>query len=289
MDDIRGKVVVVTGAASGIGRALATRAAADGAKVVLADVEESALESAAEELAEAGAEALGVRTDVAVAAEVDALRDAALDAYGAVHVVCNNAGVSAGGLTWEHSLDDWSWVLGVNLWGVIHGVRSFTPLLREQDEGHIVNTASMAGLTSPPFMAAYNVSKHGVVTLSETMYAELGAEGSAVGVSVLCPGWVNTRIHEADRNRSATAASTEADPAEAGPEEPDPEEPGLRDMVGSLLASGLDPARVADLVFDAVREKRFYVLTHPDWNPMISGRTDLMVSGQNPGGTFLPT
>ncbi len=277
METLAGRVAVVTGGASGIGLALGRGFAAAGMKVVLGDIEEAALDAAVSDFP-AGAEVTGVVVDVSKAADVDKLRDATLDAYGAAHVVCNNAGVSAGGRTWETTLDSWEWVLGVNLMGVVHGIRSFTPLLLEQDEGHIVNTASMAGLTSPPYMSIYNVTKHGVVTLSETLFGELAIEGSEVGVSVLCPGWVNTRIHEADRNRPG--GPLEAAPAIEGVD--------LREAITTLLASGLDPAAVADMVLDAVLTKRFYILTHPEWKPMIAARMQRIIDEENPPGAMLP-
>ncbi len=277
MDELSGKVAVVTGGASGIGLAMGRAFAAQGMKVVLGDIEEAALDAVVSEFP-AGAEVTGVVVDVSKAADVDKLRDATLDAYGAAHVVCNNAGVSAGGRVWETTLESWEWVLGVNLMGVVHGVRSFTQLLIEQGEGHIVNTASMAGLTSPPYMSIYNVTKHGVVTLSETLYGELAMEGGQVGVSVLCPGWVNTRIHEADRNRPG------------GPVEPASslEGPDLREMITAMLAGGLDPADVADRVVDAVRNKRFYILTHPEWKSMVAARMQRIVDEENPPGAMLP-
>ncbi|HEX2578552.1 MAG TPA: SDR family NAD(P)-dependent oxidoreductase [Aquihabitans sp.] len=277
MEQLDGKVAIVTGGASGIGLALGRAFAAEGARVVLADIEADALDKAVAELPD-GTEVEAVTCDVADAAQVDALRDRALERFGAVHVVCNNAGVSSGGLVWEQSLDDWDWVLGVNLMGVVHGVKAFTPLMIEQGEGHIVNTASMAGLTSPPFMAIYNVTKHAVVTLSETLFADLrmaGAEG--VGVSVLCPGWVQTRIHEAGRNRPGPSG----DPAEAMPS-------GFSEFVGGLIASGLDPADVAGQVLDAVKARRFYVLTHPEWDTMISGRVDRILAREDPSIATLP-
>lgn len=281
MDTIEGKVAVVTGAASGIGRALALRCAAEGAAVVLADVEEAALGATAAEVAGAGAgtDVLAVPTDVSDGAAVDALRDAALDRFGAVHLVCNNAGVSIGGALWDHPAEDWEWVLGANLWGVIHGVRAFTPTLLAQGEGHIVNTASMAGLISPPFMGIYNVTKHAVVALSETLHAELAMAGRGVGVSVLCPGWVSTRIHEADRNRPGAADRPPAEQAAAA---------GFRDLVAGLITGGLDPDDVAGQVLDAVRADRFYVLTHPEWSSLITDRADRIVTAQPPAGASLP-
>ncbi|MGI8755306.1 MAG: SDR family NAD(P)-dependent oxidoreductase [Acidimicrobiales bacterium] len=292
MDELSGKVAVVTGAASGIGLGMARAFAAEGMKVVLADIEEGALDEAASGFGD-DAEVEAVRCDVSDGASVEALRDVALDRFGAVHVVCNNAGVSAGGPIWEQSVEDWEWVLGVNLWGVIHGVRTFTPLLLEQGEGHIVNTASMAGLTSPPFMGVYNVTKHAVVTLSETLFADLAMAGAtSVGVSVLCPGWVRTRIHESGRNRPGLAeaqggvrlaeAETVADGSLGG------QDPAMREFIDSVIAGGLDPADVAATVVKAVQDRRFYILTHPEWNPMISGRIERIVAGEDPAAGNYP-
>src|SRR5207248_8286700 len=202
MKDFQGKVAVVTGAASGIGRALAGKSMQEGMKVVLADVEESALKQAEDELKASGAEVLAVRTDVSKAGEVEALAQQAFATYGAVHLLCNNAGVGAGTTVWGSSLADWQWVLGVNLWGVIHGIHFFVPrMLAQGSEGHIVNTASAAGLISSPGLGIYKVAKHGVVTLSETLALELAARGAKLKASVLCPEWVNTRIMDAERNR----------------------------------------------------------------------------------------
>jgi NAD(P)-dependent dehydrogenase (short-subunit alcohol dehydrogenase family) len=280
VDELTGKVAVVTGAASGIGLALARALVAEGMKVVLADIEEPALEAALAGFPE-GAEVRAVRCDVSDPAAVDALRDAAVEAFGTVHVVANNAGVSTGGPVWSHAPEDWDWVLGVNLFGVVNGVRSFTPLLIEQGEGHIVNTASMAGLSSPPFMGVYNVSKHAVVTLSETLFGDLalaGAEG--VGVSVLCPGWVQTRIHEAGRNRPESDADATPSLAESAP--------GFAEVAAALIAGGLDPDDVARQVVDAIRTRRFYILTHPEWKPMISGRVARIVDESDPVIAGLP-
>ena len=194
MESLRDKVAVVTGGASGIGLAMAERFLAEGMKVVIADVEAAALSPAAERLGTDGAEVLAVQTDVTVWADVEALAEAAYERYGAVHVVCNNAGVVTRGAAWEQSLEDWQWVIGVDLWGVIHGVKAFVPrMLASGEPGHVVSTASIAGLFAMPTIAPYNVAKVGVVALSETLHHDLRAAGSSIGVSVLCPGVVPTR------------------------------------------------------------------------------------------------
>jgi NAD(P)-dependent dehydrogenase (short-subunit alcohol dehydrogenase family) len=280
MDDLMGKTAVVTGGASGIGLAMGHAFADQNMKVVLADIETDALDEAVAGFDD-GAEVVGVLCDVSDGAQVEGLRDAALDHFGGVHLVCNNAGVSAGGPVWENSLADWNWVLGVNLMGVVHGIRAFTPLFIEQGEGHIVNTASMAGLTSPPFMAIYNVSKHAVVTLTETLFADLQLAGhTGVGASVLCPGWVRTRIHEAGRNRPEGQGGDVAIGLASE---------GMQEFINEVIASGLDPAVVADQVVNAVRGRQFYVLTHPAWNEAITRRTELIVEGSDPQIANLPT
>jgi NAD(P)-dependent dehydrogenase (short-subunit alcohol dehydrogenase family) len=261
MEALSGKVAVITGAASGIGRAVAVRAAAEGMKVVLADIEEEALAATARSLSDSGAQVLAVVTDVSDASSVEALRDRALAKFGTVHVVHNNAGVANGGLLWTITETDWRWILGVNLWGVIHGIRAFVPLLVEQGEGHVVNTASMAGLLSPPLMGPYCVTKHAVVTMSEILYRDLQLVGSAVGVSVLCPGFVRTGISESKRNRPLWAPA----PEESGSEE-------IRALSAQQVADGIDPAVVADHVLDAVRANSFYVLTHPEYDTALELR-----------------
>lgn len=274
MKEFRGRVAVVTGAASGIGRALAERFAKEGMKVVLADVEAEALDEAAHEIEATGAKVLAVRTDVSRAADVERLGKVTVDSLGAVHVICNNAGVAASGLSWMCTVDDWRWVLGVNLWGVIHGVRVFTPLiLSHGGEGHIVNTASMAGMISGPGMAMYNVSKHGVVTLSETLQHELTMLGSPVRVSVLCPGFVNTRIFDAARNRPPELADTAP---------PLPGSEAMEQLGRQLLASGSPPSLVADAVLDAIRAERFYVFPHPEWKERIRDRMEDILAERNP-------
>ncbi len=278
MQSLTGKVAVVTGAASGIGNAVATRLAEEGMNVVLADIEEGPLADAEKTLADSGATVMAVPTDVTKAEQVDALAEKTFARFGTAHVVHNNAGVATGGPMWTLAEEDWQWVLGVNLWGVIHGVRAFVPRMVEQDEGHVVNTASIAGLTSAPMMGPYNVSKHGVVTLSETLAAELALHGSSVKVSVLCPGWVNTRINEADRNRPPELQRTSDvgdSMAEMG-----------RQLLDGLLKSGMAPAEVASRVVDAIRDERFYILTHPEMTPMIEHRMDDIVQGRNPSPGF---
>jgi NAD(P)-dependent dehydrogenase (short-subunit alcohol dehydrogenase family) len=253
MQTSRGTTAVITGAASGIGLALARRAAAEGMNVVLADVDETGLAEAAATLD--GAPDDGVMTsrcDVSDPDAVEALAASAYDRFGTVELLCNNAGVGGGGTVAELSRKDWEWVLGVNLWGVIHGVTSFLPRMIEgRTPAHVVNTASMAGFFATAGMAPYAVSKFGVVALSESMRAELA--GSDVGVSVLCPGWVSTRIHESERNR----------PAELTVERP-PRAEEMRDMIRQVIESGLPASGVADRVFDAVQADRFWIFTHPE-------------------------
>lgn len=280
MEDLTGKVAVVTGAASGIGLALTKTFLADGMRVAMADIESAALDAAVAELGD-GAEVEPIVCDVSDEAQVEALRDRALERFGSVHVVCNNAGVAGGGPIWTQTRADWDWVLGVNLFGVINGVRAFTPLLIEQGEGHIVNTASIAGMISMPWGGTYNVSKHGVVTLSETLWADLQLAGASnVGVSVLCPGWVQTRIHESGRNRPPADGGERVGPTE--------EQQAMLAHIGGLIAEGLNPLQVAGMVRDAVLEQRFYILTHPHWNPLLSDRFDRILAGELPSSGALP-
>ncbi len=278
MKEFRDRVAVVTGAASGIGRGLAERFAAEGMKVVLADVEQSALDQADAEMRERGATVLPVRTDVSKPEQMEQLAQQTLEAFGAVHIVCNNAGVGGpGGPVWERTLADWQWVLGANLWGVIHGIRVFLPImLKQEDEGHIVNTASMAGLVSIPMLSIYNVTKHAVVTLSESLYMELQATGSKIGVSVLCPGFVDTNITTSDRNRARELRN------EGGEPELTPQQQMTRQTVEGMLKAGMKPAAVADKVFEAVRDGKFYVLTHPEMKDGIRRRMERILDEHNP-------
>lgn len=268
MRDLVGKTAVVTGAASGIGLAVARRLAGEGMRLVLADIEEAPLREAEESLASAGREVLAVRTDVSVLEEIEALAAKSIERFGAVHVVHNNAGVVVGGPIETLSIEDWEWVLGVDLWSVIYGIRTFLPLMREAGEGHMVSTASTAGLVAPATIGPYSVSKFGVVALSETLYRELGGERSPIGVSVLCPGPINTKIVQSDRNRPAESARTHT-VTEA--------EKGFIDTSTAMLARGMDPADVADIVLDGIRERRFWLLTHAEWHDIVRQRVDAMI------------
>jgi len=251
MRELQDRVAVVTGGASGIGRALARRFVADGMRVVLADVEAAPLAATVAELEAGGAGVIGVEADVSVAADVDAVRDRALAAFGAVHVVCNNAGVGGGGIV-DAPLAVWEWTIGVNLMGVVHGVHTFLPLLLEQDEGHIVNTASLAGLGGVAGLGIYCTTKFAVVGLSESLHHDLVARGSAVGVSVLCPGFVQTRIGESNRNAPASVAAwTETPSAQATAE-----------FAKALTDAGIAPEVVADAVRDAIVDDTFFIVPH---------------------------
>ena len=279
MRELAGRVAVVTGAASGIGRALAERCADEGMRLVLADVEAAPLAVVAEGLRARGCEVEDAVLDVRDATTLEALADRCQARFGGAHLLCNNAGVAVGGTVWEVNEEDWSWILGVNLVGVIHGIRAFLPrMLGGGEEGHVVNTASIAGLTCPAFIGPYNVTKHAVVALSESLLNDLRASGSQIGVSVLCPGWVQTRIHESDRNKPGGPDEDSANPDLAG----------MRELVASMIAGGIEPAVVADQVLAAIREDRFWIRTHPAMEPMVEERCKAIVAGDAPP-LMLPT
>ena len=278
MDQVTGKVAVVTGGASGIGLALARRFAAEGMKVVLADVEADALDVAAKELGdEFGDDVVAaVRTDVRDPASVDALAAATFERFGTAHVVCNNAGVAVGGFSWEIPADRWRWIVEVNLLGVVNGIRSFVPRLIEQGEGHVVNTASIAGMVTAPVMSPYVATKHGVVALSESLHFDLQVtgHGAGVGVSVLCPEWVRTRIAQAERNRPDGVSAMELPEGVAEGEG--------QSIIGGFVENGLDPAEVAGKVYDAIRERRFWIFTHDTSLASVQARFDAITSDGQP-------
>lgn len=257
-------VAVVTGAASGIGRAMAERFAAEGMKVVLADVEEEPLAEVTASLTAVDATVIAVKTDVSNAAAVENLAHQTLDAFGAVHILCNNAGVVCSRPVWEHSLADWEWVLGVNLWGVIHGIRAFVPrMLAQETECHIVNTASILGLVGGAGEGIYKVSKHGVVVLSETLAAELAQKGAKIQVHVLCPGWVRTGILDSERNR---------------PQSPSVPQIGSAQNVRAEMEAGISPAEAAEHVYRAIQNGDFYIFTHPEMKAQGQARMERILS-----------
>jgi NAD(P)-dependent dehydrogenase (short-subunit alcohol dehydrogenase family) len=286
MKEFQGNVAVVTGAASGIGRALAEKCAALGMKVVLADIEEPALKQAEEELQVSGAQVLAVRTDVSQAEEVEALAQRTYETYGAVHLLFNNAGVGGGTTVWESSLADWQWVLGVNLWGVIHGIHCFVPrMLAQGSEGHIVNTASSTGLVASSGLGIYKVSKHGVVTLSETLACELAMREARLKASVLCPEWVNTRILDAERNRPQ-ALQNAPEERHTSPETAAMAET-LRQAFREWLAKeGMPPSQVAERVFEAIRQEQFYIFTHPTTKDVVQVRMEDILQERMPTDLF---
>jgi NAD(P)-dependent dehydrogenase (short-subunit alcohol dehydrogenase family) len=272
MELTAGKTAVVTGAASGIGFALTERFARAGLDIVLADVEQEALDAAAQKIAALGVQTLAVRTDVSDEAAVQALAAAATERFGAVHLVCNNAGVETSADAWLGPISAWKWVLGVNLWGVIHGIRAFLPGMLGQGEGHFVNTASIAGLY-PGFAPSYDASKHAVVAISEGLYRNMKLAGLTVGVSVLCPGWVNTNIMDAARNWPADLG--EQPPQAFGAEVAEPH-------VRKAIAEAIQPAEVAGFVADAVAADKFWVFTGQEWVDLVAERWKGIANGEDP-------
>jgi NAD(P)-dependent dehydrogenase (short-subunit alcohol dehydrogenase family) len=287
MKNFNGKVAVITGGASGLGREFANRAADLGMKLVLADVQRDALDAARTELEARGVEVLAMLCDVRKGEQVQSLADATMEKFGAVHLVFNNAGVGSGGLIWENSEADWEWVLGVNLWGVIHGVRIFTKLMLEcakKDpafEGHIVNTASMAGLLNAPTMGVYNVSKHAVVSLSETLFHDLALVNAPIGASVLCPYFVPTGISQSHRNRPEDVKMT------AGPTA---SQMAAQAMTVKAVESGkVSAADVAKITFDAIATGQFYIYSHPGALGGVAERMDEIVHQRNPSDPYKAT
>lgn len=283
MKVFKDRVAVITGAASGFGREFALIGARLGMKLVLADVQQDALDKTKAELEQLGAQVIALRCDVRHAEQVQALADAAMEKFGAVHLVFNNAGVGSGGLVWENTQADWEWVLGVNLWGVIHGVRIFTNLMLEcakkdpEYEGHIVNTASMAGLLNAPTMGVYNVSKHAVVSLSESLYQDLKLVAAPIGASVLCPYFVPTGISQSHRNR----------PDDVPGAAPTASQRAAQAMSDKAVSSGKVTAQeVAENTFKAISEEQFYVFSHPGALSNVQERMEDIVLQRNPGDPY---
>ena len=269
MNKLEGKTAVVTGAASGMGLAMARRFAVGGMNVVLADINESKLSGVVDEIRTTGGQAQGIVTDVSLEADNIKLLDFAVDTYGTADLVCLNAGVQGSiGRSWALSKDDYSWTLGILLDGVIHGVRTFVPEMVERDEGHVVLTASIAGHISSPFGAPYNVAKHGVATLAETLFHELKVEGSNVGVTCLCPGFVNTNIVNDTASRPAGSVGSAID--DRGDQ--------MLELTQRVLSAGLDPEVVGQQVFDAVVNKQFWLFTDDNWDAPIMARANEVVT-----------
>jgi NAD(P)-dependent dehydrogenase (short-subunit alcohol dehydrogenase family) len=283
LNEFKGKTAVITGAGSGFGLEVARIAAARGMQLALVDVQQDALDAACAELEAAGAAVLAQRVDVSSAEQMAALADAVAARFGAPHFVFNNAGVGSGGLIWENTVKDWEWVLGVNVWGVVHGVRLFTPMMLAAAKadaawrGHIINTASMAGLLTPPNMGVYNVSKHAVVALTETLYQDLRLVTDQIGASVLCPYFVATGIHQSDRNRPQAMAD----------ERPTASQLINQAMTGKAVTSGkVTAAQVAQKVFDALEADRFYVFSHPHALGNVQTRMEDVLQARNPTDPF---
>jgi NAD(P)-dependent dehydrogenase (short-subunit alcohol dehydrogenase family) len=284
MKSFQNKVAVITGGASGFGREFANIGARLGMKLVLADVQQDALDRAKAELEAQGAQVLAMHCDVRKAEQVQALADATMARFGAVHLLFNNAGVGSGGLLWENTQTDWEWVLGVNLWGVIHGVRIFTPLMLECAknepgyQGHIVNTASMAGLLNAPTMGIYNVSKHAVVSLSESLYQDLKLVEAPIGASVLCPYFVPTGISQSHRNRPDDVQNSGA---------PTASQRAAQAMSDKAVSAGkVSAAQVAEWTFDAIRDDKFYIYSHPGALGNVQKRMEDIVLQRNPGDPY---
>jgi NAD(P)-dependent dehydrogenase (short-subunit alcohol dehydrogenase family) len=274
MDDFAGRVAVVTGAASGIGRGLARHAAKERMRVVLADVEAPALDDAVAEVRALGADAVGIRTDVSRADEVQALADQTFERFGATHLLCNNAGVFQAGVVWQRTQADWDWVMGVNVWGILHAIRAFVPRMLEQGtDAHIVNTASMAGLISVAYSGPYVVSKFAAAALTECLAHDLRANESTIGVSCLVPGLVDTRIADSTRNR----------PDEPPSEVTAPDHHFVAEVLKQQTSTGgRPPDEVAEIVFDAVRARQFWIPTTDGFEPLVRGRYDALLNRSMP-------
>lgn len=274
MKNLQGKVAVITGGAEGIGKGIAVRAATEGMKLVLADINAARLEATVAEFKAQGCAVIGVPTDVAREEQVNALAEQAFAKFGKVHLLVNNAGVAVAKPAWETSQKDWDWVMGVNFYGVTHALRAFVPtMLKHGEDGHIVNTASMAGLTSQPSLSSYNASKHAVVTVSEGLHHDLALRQSRIKVSVLCPGWVKTGIGHSERNR---------DGDKQAPAAIDPVAAKVGMAVLHAVENGIPVSQVADEVFAAIAAERFYILTHPEMKQAIQVRMEDILQQRAP-------
>ena len=284
MKNFSGRVAVITGAASGFGKEFALLGASLGMKLVLADVQKESLDATTSELRARGTKVVAQLCDVRKAEQIEALAKAAMESFGAVHLVFNNAGVGAGGLVWESSQADWEWVLGVNLWGVVHGVRIFTPIMLEcakkdpSYEGHIVNTASMAGLLNPPTMGIYNVSKHAVVSLTESLYHDLSLVEAPIGASVLCPYFVQTGISQSHKNRPDDVQTED---------KPTVSQQISQAVLEKAVSSGkVTATEVAQRTFDAIRDGSFYIYSHPGSLGNVQRRMEDILAGRNPSDPY---
>lgn len=279
MQELKAKVAVITGAAEGIGKAIAVAAAAEGMRLVLADISDTLLNNTVQELRQTGAEVIGVVTDVAKESDIQTLADQAYAQFGQVHLLVNNAGVAFAKSAWETTAKDWEWIMGINLYGVTHALRIFIPrMLASNEPCHIVNTASVAGLIAEPALAAYNVSKFGVVALSESLHHDLSLRKSKIGVSVLCPSWVKTRIIDAERNRK-TEDRIQADQLEKVSQK-------TGAAINKAVEAGISPQQVASDVITAVKANTFYILTHPETKAAVAIRSEDILQGRPP--TLLP-
>ncbi|MBC3833321.1 SDR family NAD(P)-dependent oxidoreductase [Undibacterium amnicola] len=279
MQELKAKVAVITGAAEGIGKAIAVAAAAEGMRLVLADISDTLLNNTVQELRQTGAEVIGVVTDVAKESDIQTLADQAYAQFGQVHLLVNNAGVAFAKSAWETTAKDWEWIMGINLYGITHALRIFIPrMLASNEPCHIVNTASVAGLIAEPALAAYNVSKFGVVALSESLHHDLSLRKSTIGVSVLCPSWVKTRITDAERHRK-TEDRIQTDQLE---------KVSLKTgaAIHKAVEAGISPQQVADDVIAAIKTNTFYILTHPETKAAVSIRCEDILQGRPP--TLLP-
>lgn len=276
MKNLKGKVAVITGGASGLGRAIADGCVREGMKIVIADIEDRALQQATSEIQAMGAEVIGVKCDVSKAADVERLAEKTYETFGATHLLFNNAGVAGGKRAWETTEADWQWEMGVNLWGVIHGIRIFVPwMLESGEEGYVINTASVAGLLTPTMSASYNVTKHGVVALTETLYHDLNEVGANIHAAVLCPAYVNTGIGESARNRPTELKNSN--------EEISVEQKARYELLKQALLKGKKTAAdVANDVFAAIAEDKFYILTHSRILPSVQMRMEEIIAQKNP-------